>query len=64
MATLSPPSETFHSPAQEVPDVDCAVCHEPASTQAYVVALKRPLVTRKWYFCSLAHLRVWAAPVR
>jgi hypothetical protein len=64
MATLAPPIETFHSrEPREVPEVQCGVCGAWTDSQVYSITLHRALVTRKWFFCGLDHLRVWAEPV-
>lgn len=55
--------ETFHPEGQKVPKVHCEHCGELTGSQAYSILLVRNKITREWLFCSLEHLRDWAAPI-
>lgn len=55
--------EEYHRLSQTVPEVKCTTCDVLTKSQAYVIVLRRAHITRRWYFCSLEHLRTWAKPV-
>lgn len=56
--------ETFLAEPQEVPHVSCDHCGKLTDSQAYSLLLARRRLEREWVFCSLEHLREWAAPIR
>lgn len=54
--------ETYHPTPEPVTSENCSLCGKKTTSQAYVLVLERPNITREWVFCKLSHLRTYMSP--